>query len=152
RAREGTDPRDRRPVRQNHLTGRLQCTGSGIAQRPVRRDPTGRPCAFSVSPSGVCCVGEPIPEETDFQEDAGRAAMSADEHDPTDPFRLDRPGIRQSFDRASTRYDAAAVLQARVNDELMERLELFKFKPQVVVDLGAGTGRGAEAMKRRYRG
>jgi len=68
-----------------------------------------------------------------------------------DAFRLDRPGIRLSFDRASTRYDAAAVLQARVNEELMQRLDFFKFQPQVAVDLGAGTGRGAEELKRRYR-
>ncbi len=69
----------------------------------------------------------------------------------TDAFRLDRPGIRVSFDRASADYDAAAVLQARVNEELMSRLEFFKFQPKVVLDLGAGTGRGAEALKRRFR-
>src|SRR5438309_2599174 len=66
-------------------------------------------------------------------------------------FRLDRPSIRTSFDRASASYEAAAVLQARVNEELMSRLELFKFQPQVVVDLGTGTGQGAEELKRRYR-
>jgi malonyl-CoA O-methyltransferase len=68
-----------------------------------------------------------------------------------DAFQLDRPGIRASFDRASAHYDASAVLQARVNEELMSRLELFKFQPQVILDLGAGTGRGAEELKRRYR-
>jgi malonyl-CoA O-methyltransferase len=68
-----------------------------------------------------------------------------------DAFRLDRPGIRASFDRASAQYDASAVLQARVNEELMSRLEFFKFQPRVVLDLGAGTGRGAEELKRRYR-
>jgi len=73
-------------------------------------------------------------------------------HDPgPDAFRLDRPGIRASFDRASAHYEAAAVLQARVNEELMSRLELFKFQPRVVLDLGTGTGRGAEELKRRYR-
>jgi malonyl-CoA O-methyltransferase len=69
----------------------------------------------------------------------------------SDAFRLDRPGIRASFDRASARYEAAAVLQGRVNEELMGRLEFFKFQPRVVLDLGAGTGRGAEELKRRYR-
>lgn len=66
-------------------------------------------------------------------------------------FQLDRPGIRASFDRASANYDGAAALQAQVNQELMGRLEFFRFQPQVVVDLGAGTGRGAEELKRRYR-
>jgi malonyl-CoA O-methyltransferase len=74
---------------------------------------------------------------------------------PLDPspaaFHLDRPAIRTSFDRASTRYEAAAVLQARVGDELLGRLDQFNFQPQVVLDLGAGTGRGTEQLKRRYR-
>jgi malonyl-CoA O-methyltransferase len=66
-------------------------------------------------------------------------------------FRLDRPGIRAAFDKASAHYEAAAILQARVCDELMGRLELFKFQPRVVIDLGAGTGRGVEELKHRYR-
>jgi malonyl-CoA O-methyltransferase len=66
-------------------------------------------------------------------------------------FRLDRPSIRTSFDRASAHYEAAAVLQAQVSQELMTRLEFFKFQPEVVLDLGTGTGRGAEELKRRYR-
>jgi malonyl-CoA O-methyltransferase len=78
----------------------------------------------------------------DHTEGAGQGAEA---------FRLDRPSIRTSFDRASSSYEAAAVLQARVNEELMTRLEFFKFQPRVVLDLGAGTGRGAEELKRRYR-
>ena len=67
------------------------------------------------------------------------------------PFRLDRPGIRTSFDRASATYEAAAVLQARVADELLTRLEPFNFSPKVILDLGAGTGRMTAELKRRYR-
>jgi malonyl-CoA O-methyltransferase len=66
-------------------------------------------------------------------------------------FRLDRPDVRASFDRASATYEAAAVLQARVADELLERLEPFNFKPSVVLDLGAGTGRMTAELKKRYR-
>jgi len=69
----------------------------------------------------------------------------------TAAFRLDRPGVRASFDRASAGYEAAAVLQPQVADELLERLELFKFEPRVVLDLGAGTGRATRELKRRYR-
>jgi malonyl-CoA O-methyltransferase len=70
----------------------------------------------------------------------------------SDEFSLDRPAIRASFDRASARYEAAAVLQARVNAELLSRLDFFKLEPRVVLDLGAGTGPGTAALKRRYRG
>jgi len=66
-------------------------------------------------------------------------------------FRLDRAGVRASFDRASASYEAAAGLQARVAGELLERLAVFAFAPGVVLDLGAGTGRVARELKRRYR-
>ena len=71
--------------------------------------------------------------------------------DESEAFRLNRPGVRAAFDRASASYEAAAVLQARVADELLNRLELFKFTPGVVLDLGAGTGRMTMELKRRYR-
>ncbi len=71
--------------------------------------------------------------------------------DESAPFHLDRPGVRASFDRASAGYEAAAVLQARVADELLSRLEPFKFTPGVVLDLGSGTGRMTGELKRRYR-
>ena len=71
--------------------------------------------------------------------------------DDPQPFRLDRPRIRTSFDRASATYEAAAVLQARVADELLSRLEPFNFTPGVILDLGAGTGRMTGELKRRYR-
>jgi malonyl-CoA O-methyltransferase len=68
-----------------------------------------------------------------------------------DSFQLDKAGIRAAFDRASPAYEAAAVLQSRVADELLSRLDPFDFQPQFVLDLGAGTGRAAAQLKRRYR-
>lgn len=67
-----------------------------------------------------------------------------------DAFRLDRERLRAAFDRASTGYEAAAGLQARVATELLERLTAFEFAPRVVLDLGAGTGRVTRELKRRY--
>ena len=61
---------------------------------------------------------------------------------PPDPFVLDRRAVRAAFDRASATYDAAAVLQTRVREELLSRLDLIRITPEVVVDLGCGTGRG----------
>jgi len=69
-----------------------------------------------------------------------------------DFFQLDKAGVRAAFDRAGATYEAAAVLQSRVGDELLTRLEPFDFRPQVILDLGAGTGRAAALLKRRYRG
>jgi len=43
------------------------------------------------------------------------------------------------------------VLQAKVGDELLERLEPFDFRPALILDLGAGTGRLSARLKRRYR-
>jgi malonyl-CoA O-methyltransferase len=69
----------------------------------------------------------------------------------SDSFQLDKAGVRAAFDRASATYEAAAVLQSRVSDELLSRLEPFDFSPKVILDLGAGTGRAAAELKRRYR-
>jgi malonyl-CoA O-methyltransferase len=67
-------------------------------------------------------------------------------------FELDVRRVRDSFSLAATTYDAAAVLQAQVRDELLHRLEVLRMEPDVVVDLGAGTGQAAIALKRRYPG
>jgi malonyl-CoA O-methyltransferase len=64
--------------------------------------------------------------------------------------RLERAAIARSFDRASRSYDAAARLQGEVRTELLSRLEGVKLAPQVVLDLGAGTGIATLALKRRY--
>ena len=70
--------------------------------------------------------------------------------EPQGPFHLDRARLRASFERASASYEAAASLQARIAAELLERLELFRFAPGVVLDLGSGTGRATRELKRRY--
>jgi malonyl-CoA O-methyltransferase len=65
--------------------------------------------------------------------------------------RLDRSQVRRAFDRASSHYDAAAVLQGRVRKELLARLDLIRLQPAVVLDLGAGTGRASQELRQRYR-
>ena len=44
-------------------------------------------------------------------------------------FSLDRRAVLQAFDRASASYDAAAALQERVRNELIERLAELKVAP-----------------------
>jgi len=69
----------------------------------------------------------------------------------TDPFRIDGARVRRSFGRSARGYDATAVLQQRVRDELLERLDLVRLEPGTVLDLGAGTGHASRALQRRYR-
>jgi malonyl-CoA O-methyltransferase len=68
-----------------------------------------------------------------------------------DPYRIDGGRVRRSFGRAAASYDAAAVLQTRVRDELLGRLDVVRLEPSAVLDLGAGTGHAAAALRRRYR-
>ena len=68
-----------------------------------------------------------------------------------EPFDIDRRRVRRSFAHAAHSYDAAAVLQARVRDELLQRLDVVRLEPAVVLDLGAGTGHASLALKRRFR-
>jgi malonyl-CoA O-methyltransferase len=69
----------------------------------------------------------------------------------SDAARLDLQRVRASFNRASAGYDHAAALQARVRGELLERLAFFKLAPRVALDLGTGTGGGAQALRGAYR-
>lgn len=72
--------------------------------------------------------------------------------DPRRLFELDRRAIARAFDRASAGYDAAAALQERVRNELLGRLDELKVRPAAILDLGAGTGHGTRALKRRFPG
>jgi malonyl-CoA O-methyltransferase len=68
----------------------------------------------------------------------------------TKPPLLDRAAIRRHADRASARYDAAAVLAAHLREDMLRRLEWIAFTPETVLDLGCGTGHGAAALAARW--
>ena len=48
--------------------------------------------------------------------------------------------IRNSFDKATLTYDGSAVLQREVGRRVIERLDLFKINPAIILDIGSGTG------------
>jgi malonyl-CoA O-methyltransferase len=67
-----------------------------------------------------------------------------------DEYIIDKARVRASFDRAAHTYDAAAILQKQVRDEMLSRLDLVKVSPNVILDAGCGTGHGSIALKKRF--
>lgn len=64
---------------------------------------------------------------------------------------LEKRRVRDSFDRAAERYDDVAVLQREVGSRIMERLEIIKILPTMIVDVGAGTGAFTGKLSQRYK-
>ena len=73
--------------------------------------------------------------------------MAEDEHS----YRLDKQQARLAFERAALTYDEAAALQREIGRRLIERLQLIRLQPAVILDLGAGTGTFSKALLQRYR-
>jgi malonyl-CoA O-methyltransferase len=69
---------------------------------------------------------------------------------PTDEFFLHPARVRRSFERAAGSYDAAAAVQSEIRNRLLERLDIVKIAPEIVLDLGAGTGHASRALRQRY--
>jgi malonyl-CoA O-methyltransferase len=65
-------------------------------------------------------------------------------------FHFDRRQVRRNFGRAAGTYEKHDALQREVQSTLIERLDVFPQVPEVVLDVGAGTGRGAAALKKKY--
>lgn len=64
--------------------------------------------------------------------------------------RLDKRLLRRAFERAAVSYDAAAVLQREVGERMARRLDLVRFEPPVILDVGAGTGMSSVPLAQRY--
>lgn len=68
-----------------------------------------------------------------------------------DVYQIDKSRMRQSFHRAARQYDAAAILQRQVREEMLSRLEVVKLEPAVILDAGCGTGHGLSALLKRFK-
>lgn len=66
-------------------------------------------------------------------------------------YRSHRRAVAAAFDHAAGEYDRHAALEQEVGRRLLERCAFSRREPQDILDLGCGTGAGAEALKRRYR-
>lgn len=67
-----------------------------------------------------------------------------------DEFSIDKRLARAAFDRAAHSYDNAAVLQREVAKRMAERLQYLKCQPERILDLGSGTGFGAQLLRDHY--
>jgi malonyl-CoA O-methyltransferase len=65
-------------------------------------------------------------------------------------YHLSKVALRAAFEQAAESYDQAAVLQREVATRLDERLAYIRLQPQVILDLGVGTGFACELLVRRY--
>ncbi|HUQ52378.1 MAG TPA: methyltransferase domain-containing protein [Gammaproteobacteria bacterium] len=61
----------------------------------------------------------------------------------------EKRAARRAFDRARA-FDDACFLHDEARSRLLERLELVRLTPQVAIDLGCATARGANALAVRY--
>lgn len=72
--------------------------------------------------------------------------------DSTDhQYGFSKAAIAKSFNRAAESYDSCAILQKVVGDRLFERLDLVKINPDMIVDLGSGTGNYTRQLQQRYK-
>ena len=65
-------------------------------------------------------------------------------------FHFDRTRIKRNFGRAAGTYEKHDALQREVQSTLVDRLDMYEQVPEVILDVGAGTGRGSAALKKRY--
>jgi malonyl-CoA O-methyltransferase len=59
--------------------------------------------------------------------------------------------VRRAFDRAADKYDEFALLQNEVCNRLLEKLEIVKITPQLILDAGTGTGGAIPKLFARYK-
>ncbi|MEW8625203.1 MAG: malonyl-ACP O-methyltransferase BioC [Candidatus Thiodiazotropha sp.] len=65
-------------------------------------------------------------------------------------LKIDKRQARAAFSRAAPHYDEVAVLQREIAKRMIERLDYIRHQPEVVLDVGAGTGDATRALASHY--
>jgi malonyl-CoA O-methyltransferase len=65
--------------------------------------------------------------------------------------KIDKRQARIAFSRAASRYDEVAVLQREIASRMIERLSYIRHQPELIVDIGAGTGCATRTLASHYR-
>lgn len=58
--------------------------------------------------------------------------------------------IAAAFSQSAVTYDQVAVLQREIGDRLCERLDFIRMAPELIADLGSGTGHFMRLLEKRY--
>lgn len=58
--------------------------------------------------------------------------------------------VKLRFNRSANSYDEQAALSHEIGERLLTRLELIKINPEMLVDLGSGTGYFIEKLQKSY--
>lgn len=66
------------------------------------------------------------------------------------PEPVDVALLRKRFDRAAATYADAAVVQREVGNRLLERFDMMRIAPSVVLDVGSGPGTHTSALATRF--
>ena len=59
--------------------------------------------------------------------------------------------IQRHFNGKASVYESSALLQREVGLQLLQRLDYVALKPNVILDMGCGTGLGVQSLMKRYR-
>jgi malonyl-CoA O-methyltransferase len=65
-------------------------------------------------------------------------------------YLVDKRALRRSFSAAAESYDALAIVQREVLGRMMERLDLIRYRPREILDVGCGTGESFRRLRARY--
>jgi malonyl-CoA O-methyltransferase len=63
---------------------------------------------------------------------------------------LNKRRIREDFSKAANSYDAAAIVQHEICARALERLQMLKLNPEVILDIGSGTGKSVRGLQATY--